>query len=211
MKSSQRRIERIRSNYVDQVINSTTRPIEPIERIQGATNQTQHPTENHLLSYQLYYQSVEELKQEFRRFYHQEKDLNQAMALLNKNETLLTQTNQLIIKYNQAVTTLRDFDQIAGTQHVKRIRDLFEEYRFDFKDIGITTTENQLLKLDPTQFVSYLSSSEDTAANLISRFKKLILKEYYTLSKIKPSHSEKFDVYEPQPQLGKGVMIEEQC
>ncbi|MCM3763130.1 hypothetical protein M3212_20645 [Alkalihalobacillus oceani] len=210
-RSSRLQTERIHANYVNRMTNIERTPhiekIDPIHESQRPFNQF---SENYLISYDRYYRSIQELKKEFKRFYHHEKELQQAIARLNDNDqTLIEQTKTLVEKYNLALEALRDFDALAGTDHLQSIHHIYTLFAEDFQAIGVTENEDYSLSLNMDQFLSFLHDAEHAASEFMGRFKAMILKEYQTFIRIKAPDTPA-DAYESQPLPVKGLLIEEQ-
>ena len=186
-RASHLRAARIHENYVNRMTNVSNNDfIESIERVDKTNSPMNHSSENYLLSYEHYYNSVQELKKEFKSFYHHEQELHEAIAQLDKNDKhLIKQTDSLVNKYNQSLTALREFDALAGTEHVKSIHHVFQSFSADFAEIGITENSDYTLTLDPQRFLHFLTESDHSAVELISRFKSMILKEYQSFIRIK--------------------------
>ncbi|TWI57246.1 hypothetical protein [Halalkalibacter nanhaiisediminis] len=201
---------RIHEIYVNRMTNvAYVDYIESIERLEKSNKPMNHSSENYLLSYEHYYKSIQELKKEFKRFYHHEKELHEAISQLDKNnKQVIIQTDNLIHKYNQALTALRDFDSLAGSNHVESIHHVFTTFAKDFAEIGITENSDYTLSLDTKRFLDFLLHSDQSDAELISRFKSMILKEYQSFMRIK-GPKKQIDAYETQPLTVKGLMIEE--
>lgn len=205
------RIERIRTNYVNRLTSSTSvQAVEGIEATQPIENETKHPTDNFILSYERYYRALQDLKEEFKQFYHHEQELKKAIEQFNANETFIYQTEQLIEKFNKAITALQQYDRTAGTEHTEAIIAILQQYEKAFSKIGISISKQVYLLFEPKKLLLYLTTSEKKEVALLSQFKSLILKEYYSFLKVKSPRSKIEKSYDPPPLQTKGLMIEEQ-
>ncbi|MFA9458705.1 hypothetical protein ACERJO_18325 [Halalkalibacter sp. AB-rgal2] len=211
MSYNRTRIERIRTNYVNRLTSSTgVHAVEEIEATRPIANETKHPADNFILSYERYYRALQDLKDEFKQFYHHEQELKKAIEQLNANETFIYQTEQLIHKFNNAITALSQYDRVAGTCHTEAIHNILQQYDEPFSEIGLHINEDNHLTLNTMKLLHFLTESKNTGTDLIGRFKSLILKEYYSFLKVKPSRTKMEHAYEPPTLQTKGLMIEEQ-
>lgn len=204
------RANRIRSSYVNKM--SATKAVDKIEAlfpIEKSKNHTDYPSDVFLASYDRYYKQIKELKKEFKKFYHHEKDLYNALRQLDTNiQKIVKHTDELITKYNQALLALAAFDKQAGTQHVLSIRQIVQLFSTDLAKLGITEEENGLLLFTPTIFISYLEENRDQFEVMLTHFKRMILEEYKSFTRIRlPGKTNPYD----QPSFEvKGLFIEDE-
>lgn len=201
---------RIHANYVNRMTNvANVDYVEKVGRMEETKTVKNQSSENYLLSYEHYYRTIQELKKEFKSLYHHEQELYEALTQLDENDKqLMKQTNSLVEKYNQALLALRQFDALAGTEHVVSIHHVFTSFSDDFAKIGITENSDFTLALDANRFLSFMKSDQ-SAAELISRFKSMVLKEYQSFMRAK-GQKKPLDAYEAQPLAVKGLIIEEE-
>ncbi|WP_062048027.1 hypothetical protein [Bacillus sp. JCM 19034] len=213
MSYNRMRLERIRSNYVNRLTSSTTvQAVEKIEATRPVENETKHPTDNFILSYERYYRALQELKEEFKQFYHREQELKNAIEQLDENGTLIYQTEQLIQKYNKAISALMQYDRITGSAHTDVIITILQHYEEAFSKVGISINHHAYLSFQCNKLLHFLTTTSNThVTELIRDFKSLIIKEYYSFIKVKNRQSKMENTYEPPPLITKGLMIEEQC
>ncbi|WP_100404868.1 hypothetical protein [Bacillus solitudinis] len=205
------RANRIYSNFVNNLShNQAIDKVEPVEPIDQMKTPSQQSSENYLLSYDLYYDKLKELKHEFKNFYHHEQALLEAIKSLDKNDALiLNQTNKLVQKYNQAILAVIDFDKISSTSYVQNVRSVFHSFSDSFAEIGVFEEDTGLLKFSPDVFISYLKHTEDAGSKLMGTFKKMILKEYQSFMNIRIP-SQDLNPYEQAPLPITGLVIEEE-
>ncbi len=198
---------RIRQSYVDRLSNSqlVTR-VEPIDPTNPTDNPTGHSSHNHLLSYENYYNNVNGLKQEFKSFYHDPGQLNDALTQLNIKPTkLMEKTNRLIGRYNQTVTALTDLDSEKATATLSKLKLIIEKYSPRLESIGIhEVKEDCLLVIDEGEFLDRVSKNPDPYRNLFLPIKKIVTDLYIALLSIK-SQSKLVSKYHqfPDGRLGK--------
>lgn len=209
--SSLLRINRLRANYVNRMsAGASVDRVEPLNPTEKGKNQQEQPSESFLDSYETYYKKIGELKKEFKRFYHRERDLLEAISDLDENkQRIVKHTNDLIERYNQALLALTDFDQIAGTRHTSYVREVLQSFSEELSEIGVTEGDSGLLDFNPNVFVSFITKDTETIEQTIKRFKAMILQNYKSLTKIRIS-TEKKNPYEQKPFEYKGLFIEEE-
>lgn len=209
--SSLLRVNRLRTNYVNRMSHSNSIDrVEPLNPTEKGKNHSDHPTESFLDSYERYYQKIGELKKEFKRFYHREKELLEAISDLDDNkQRIVKHTHDLIEKYNQALLALADFDKIAGTHHTVYVRSVLDSFSEELNEIGVTEGDSGLLDFNPKTFVSFIAKDTETIEQTIKRFKSMILQNYKSLTKIRIA-KEKQNPYEQKPFEYKGLFIEEE-
>lgn len=205
------RANRIRTNHVNRLDRgSAINRVEALSPIEKGKNERDLPSENYLNSYERYYRKFHELKKEFRKFYHQEKELLEAIQHLDENQQRFARhTNDLIDKYNQALQALADFDFVAGTNHVAHVRSVLQSFSKELAQIGITEDESGLLHFDAKVFAEFLTNDQETIEHTLLQFKSMILQNYKSFTKIQLENKKK-NPYEQQPFQYKGLIIEEQ-
>ncbi len=204
------RSNRIRTDYVNRMAQSqNVEKIERVARITETKTPLRQPSENYLLSYDHFYKQRQELKLEFKRFYYHEQAFFNAIKTLDKGDThILSHTDQLIDKYNNALLAVIDFDKIAGTDHSSAIRAVFQSFSEAFSKIGVFETEEGLLNLDPRRFIAFLKESEDSVRTFITTFKRMVLKEYRSFFAIRLP-VQKGNPYEQPIFSIKGLIVED--
>ncbi|KHF38803.1 hypothetical protein [Halalkalibacter okhensis] len=210
-RASRTKAERIQAAYVNRMTEVlSVDQVQPIDRTKHTKNHTSHPNENHLLSYERYFQSKQQIRDTFRQFYKTEKELYHAAHDLDEtSKEILTHLKNLVQKYNQTIKTIEAFDQLSKTNHLPTICELVSDEKYDLKMIGITTgPSSPFLSFDQTQFLIHLAKSKPVTLQQVKNFKALMMKEFQTLAKAKKSTY--LNQYEGPPIDLKGLMIEEE-
>lgn len=204
------RANRIRAEHVSRLERGETiHRVEAISPVEMKKIEQELPSENYLNLYEHYYKKFRELKKEFRKFYHQEKELLEAIGHLDKNgQKLVKHTRDLIEKYNQALKALADFDFVAGTSHVVQVREVLRSFSEPLFDIGISQNELGFLTFDAKKFVSFLENNRQTIEKTLAQLKEMILQTYKSFTKIQIKNQKKHP-YELEPFQYKGLIIEE--
>lgn len=189
MKVSSVKRSRIRTNFVDRKITvGKTDAVESISSISGMKNSSYNSSENQLLFYEQFYDNLKELHKEYKKFYHDEQILEDAIENFDKNrDKLLSNMKELIIKYNNAVKSLASFDKAFDTNHVIKIQDILVEYRRKLENLGIYITNHKELNLNETVFIDKIQSNENALDFLFEPTKGIILKIYAIFRNIKIS------------------------
>ncbi|WP_096199016.1 hypothetical protein [Bacillus sp. FJAT-45350] len=209
--SSSLKANRIRGNYVSSM-NQTQeiKRVEPLDPVGKTKNPVNYPSENYLDSYDRYYEKLKELKVEFKKFYHHEKELYEAIVNLDENkQKVVKHTSHLIDKYNQALQALASFDKAAGTNHIDSIRNVFHSFSEQLEPLGVYEEESGLLKFQPEKFITYIEENDEVFDSVFSQFKKMILREYKSFTSIRVP-KEQYSRYEQPIFNYKGLFIEEE-
>ncbi|WP_216828310.1 hypothetical protein [Alkalihalobacterium elongatum] len=204
------RTNRIRANYVNRMNAQNVNKIEPLAPVEKGKNNTEQPSENYLNSYDHYYEKLNDLKKEFKTFYHQEKVLLRAIQDLDIHEQkLIKQTDNLISKYNQTLKALYSYDQTVSGQHVRNVRQTLQPFQSEMEQLGITEDPQGFLFFLPRKFIKFIQSDETDFEELLIKFRQLIIESYKSLTKIRIKN-QTANPYEATPFEYKGLIIEEE-
>ncbi|MEB1806237.1 MAG: hypothetical protein LPK26_02840 [Bacillaceae bacterium] len=204
------RANRIRANYVNRMSAQHVSKIEPLAPVEKGKNNSELPSENYLDSYDRYYEKLKELKNEFKTFYHREQDLLAAINDLDSHQQkMVTHTDNLITKYNQALKALYSFDQAVSGQHVINVRQTLQTFHSEMKQLGVSENEQGFLSFEPKKFVHFIRNKESDFELLLTQFRQLIIESYKSLTKIRINHKQ-INPYEAKPFEYKGLIIEEE-
>lgn len=209
-RTSSLRTSRLRESYINRLNQAQgISRVEAVERTRRQENESEHPNETTLLSFDHYYKKIRELKREFKEFYHHEQELLQAIKKFETNkEKVVRHTSDLVEKYNQALFALIEFDRIAGTEHVSSVKEVYRRFSENLAEIGVTEKEDGLLSFHPETFIQYIEENRDHFTQLMLTFKQMILQEYRSLFGIRIDRKRK-NGYDDLPFNMKGLMIEE--
>lgn len=204
------RLDQFRTNYVKRQMDvGRTNQVEKVTRIKKTNNAHEEPSENYLLSFDHYNKTVQELKKEFKQFYHHEQKIKKALASIDENEgPLVHQTEQLINKYNDAIFALHHYDAIAKTTYATTIHDVFLTFKRDLNEMGIFAKDDYTLTFNPKVFIAFITSPNRNIEQLLTRFKSMVFKKYYSFLQIRAPIKE--HRYETAPPVIKGLIVEEE-
>ncbi|OLO40659.1 hypothetical protein BTR23_06665 [Alkalihalophilus pseudofirmus] len=204
------RANRIRANYVNRVSAQQVTKIEPLASVEKGKNNNKQPSENYLDSYDRYYQKLNDLKREFKTFYHREKELFDAICDLDMHQQkIVKHTDNLITKYNQALKALYSFDQAIRGQHVVHVRETLQTFQAEMAQLGISEDDNGFLSFTPETFIHFIRNDDSNFEELLIQFRQLIINSYKSLTKIRIKH-DTINPYEARTFEYKGLIIEEE-
>ncbi|MDV2685037.1 hypothetical protein RYX56_11710 [Alkalihalophilus lindianensis] len=208
-KVSSLRANRIHTSFVNKMSNSSgVNPITPVEKIEPTKNPTKHSTENHLSSFDYYY----------------EKQLrSQTSSLIQKqpksiedepeNEPQVNEVKELFIKfiksYNQLILTLKHSDQLTCDQYTARLHQVYDEFAESLELNGIVENEDYLLTFNEHRFNQLKDSNDCLKSEVISDFMKQILEQYQFILRDKEAARSHSNPYDKVPIYEKGLLIEE--
>lgn len=186
-KASSLRKSRIHGSYVDRN-NQISRAsgVEAVDPIKKIENSSFYSSENHLTSYDLYYDNLKELKKEYKRFYHNEQSLERAIENLKENKDKLAEKMEdLISKYNEAILSLVDFDRVFDTSNVSKIISTLNQHKKQLNKLGIYIVRDKELEMDKDIFIDRIKESPNALDLLFKPTHGLVMKLYYIFRGIK--------------------------
>lgn len=185
---------RIHSSYVDRntYVNKANK-VEAISPIKNIQNSSFHSSENHLVSYDAYYDNLKELKKEYRRFYKEEQSLEKAIKNFKDDKNkVIKNIKELISKYNLAIQSLSDFDRVFKMDNVSNIIEILNSFSGSLNSIGITIrdilleVDEEILRnsIKETPYsLDFLFSKNGLLPNLYSAFRNVKLPKKESLEK----------------------------
>ena len=187
--------KRLHTNYVQRTREvkraDIVERVSPITRIE---NDVSSPSVNHLMYSDTLYDSLMELKREYLNYYHHERNLQDAIEVIqNDLDIPLEHIVNLIEKYNAAIVSLEDFDFTLRTSHSGRIKDLVSTYDEDLNKLGISINEKSRLELNEKKFKDYLLWADSNMDTAFTSMKQLILKLYKEFKNIRGPYKDEFD------------------
>ncbi len=186
---------RIRSSYVDRNTSvKNTNKVESISPIKRVQNTSYYSSENHLMSFDAYYDTLKELKKEYKKFYHDQQQLEKAIENFNDHkDELVENMKELIDKYNNAIISLASFDKVFETNNIDTIINLLKKYQRQLNNLGIDIIRDKELKMNENIFVEKIKTSENALDFLFEPTKGLILRLYYNFKNIKVHQKNSLD------------------
>lgn len=183
------RIEKYRAHnsVVDRMTNTdNTGAVTPVDPIKPITNNPNFVSYNSLLASDDFYDKLSKLQKEYRRFYHDQQELEKALKDMSENsESLIENMRILVEKYNLAMESLKKFDLYFNTNNRKGVEDILNEFKDNLKEIGVDILENGTLKFYEFKFKRSVSKSNDALRFLFRPIKGLIIKMHKAFKNIK--------------------------
>ncbi len=211
------RTSSLKSNrYQLQYVNDLNNPeavsrVDPLQKVKPVENHTAHPSEHHLAFYENYYQSVEELKREFKAFYHDERALRAATNEFyqsNDPTQISEKLQQLLSLYNKTLDSLQSFDTAINTSHSAKVHLAFQNHADLLHSFGISTDENRHLQLDKELLHNKLLADTENTDVLFLPLKQVIIDMYKVLHGIRVPKRATSSNYDSSPLDYRGLLIE---
>lgn len=196
--------KRVHNNYVlrSKAVNRSEE-VENVKPVPKSNNQPSYSSGNYLIASDDFYENLQKLTKEYKRFYADHRQFEKATKDLEITEALFSHIKELVDKYNEAIKSLRDFDKTFGTDHVNNIKKQLEIYSKYLENIGITVEDNVQLNLNQERLQEVLVSTENPL-EIYKPMKGLIIKLYKEFKNInlpknnsKDLYSDKYDTYIP--------------
>lgn len=163
--------------------------VTPVDRVSPISNSTALISYNSLIASDEFYDKLTRLQKEYRRFYHDQQELEEALDNMSEDrecvECLVSNMKVLVEKYNTAMASLREFDLQFGTGNRSHIVNLLNEFKANLNKIGVTIKEGALLEFDEGKFKESILHSEDALKFLFRPIKGLIINLHRTFKNIK--------------------------
>lgn len=197
-KSSSIHKKRIHNDYVDRNTRVTNASkVDKVTPVNSTENSTSYNSSNYLIASDMFYDKLEELRQEYKNFYHDELELEKAIKNVksdkNDNNKLVEHMNELINKYNIAVNSLSHFDRHFNTDYISDIKDIINDFEKELNKVGIKILKEKRLSMDESIFRKKVLSSADAMYNLFRPIRLMIIRLYKVFKNIKVPKDEGYD------------------
>ena len=178
--------------YVNQNTQATNiNSVQKIDPVQKIENDPQGRPDTYLLSSDAFYDKLRKLQKEYKKFYHDEQRLEKVFKAFEDSQTELEHHMfKLIEAYNQAIDSLRDFDDAFETRHTSNILAIIKKFENQLNRIGIVFDEQAFLKLNASIFREQVKKSEDNFKFLFHPLQGLIMQLYREFKNIKTPQNE---------------------
>ena len=169
----------------------TTGAVTAVDPVDPMKNNTKFLSYNSLLASDEFYDKLSKLQKEYKRFYHDQQELEKALKDMSENsDALIENLRKLVEKYNLAMQSLKMFDLYFNVNNRKNIEDIMDEFRDNLKDIGIEVSEDGTLKLYEFKFKRSVTKSNDAIKFLFRPIKGLIIKIHRAFRNIRVPEEE---------------------
>ncbi len=194
--------DRISTMYVDRKINiNRITNIDRVTAIKPINNNTFTANENYLFYSGSFYDQLKELKEQYRSFYLNQQSLESTLKKFDEEiapeesiQELLTLIEELVHKYNLAISSLSSFEGKLGGHYSHYIEEAISQYQIQLGRIGITLTKDLTLSFNRSSAQNNLSFNPDYVSFLFDHKNGLIRKLFNLFRNIKsefqrPNHS----------------------
>lgn len=194
-KTSSFQKKKIHSDYIGRNRKITeTGMIERVKPISPSENSTKYSSSNYLIASDVFYDKLEQLREEYRKFYHHERDLEIAIESINNSKDKLSEhMMDLIFKYNRAISSLEDFDKICGTAHCLGIKEILLSFEGELNKVGINIINEKELDIDLDIFIERVINSRNPMSDLFKPVRAMIIKLYKGFKHIKIPKKNSFE------------------
>lgn len=153
--------------------------VNPVEQVSRAENNINYTRSNYLLASDQFYDSLKYLKEEYKRFYHDEQNLERAMKTLeSEKDEFFENMNNLIDKYNRTVKSLKIFDEVFHTNHLEQLKPVLDSFSVNFANIGIAISTELMLQIEEEKFKLSIKNSQQRLYFLFEPLKGFIKSLY---------------------------------
>ena len=173
------------TNTVSSTAVTAVEPIKPIK------NDPTLISYNSLLASDEFYDKLSKLNKEYRKFYHDQQELEKALKRMSENDECLTENmRRLVEKYNLALESLTKFDMHFGTVHRKDAERVLMRFKRKLSEIGVLITDESILVFDEKIFRDSVEHTTDAVKFLFNPIRGLIINLHRVFKNIKIADEE---------------------
>lgn len=178
---------RVHNNYVEQNRRVTgANAINKVNPVDGIVNNANYSSGNYLFASDAFYDKLEKLSKEYRRFYHSERDLEHAIEDIDRNtDKLLEYMNNLIKKYNIAISALQNLEEDLGTNNTSIIENILLSYEIELNYVGVSIVNEKELEISNEDFIKSVINTQDVLSTLFRPIRGMITKLYKTFRNVR--------------------------
>lgn len=189
---------------------STSSAVTPVDPVDPVQNNPALLSYNSLMASDQFYDNLAELQMEYKKFYHDQRELEKALDDMDEDkECLCENLKQLVEKYNIALGSLKMFDKQFGTRYRLDVEELLNEFKKNLSEIGVTINENASLAFEVDKFRESIMDSNDALKFLFRPIRGLIIKLHRAFTNIKIPENEDFYYYEDEGRAYNGMITDE--
>jgi hypothetical protein len=193
--------QRIHASFVERnrTIIDRASSVEPVNPVNPVQNNIGYSSANHLMTSDLLYDKLEDLKRDYLDFYNHERNLHRAIDEINLDEEIqLEMMKNLFDKYNRAIIALSHFDHQLRTNNVRKIKEIILEYSIPLNNLGIYLLRETELGIDEEKYKNNLMVSKEIRKTLFKPLRHMLLLLYREFRNIKGPYRENFDDKYPE-------------
>lgn len=194
--SSSLRARRIHSSFVERnrIVVGKASSVDAVTPIAPVENEVAYSSANHLMASDQFYEKLEKLKKEYMNFYHNERNLKDAVDEIEKDDEIsFEHINNLINKYNKTILALENLDRRMGGENISDIKTLLNKYSLPLNSIGIYRVRDKELEIDQNKFKDSLRDSKDDLDKLLNPVREFIVKLYLSFINIKEENPREWE------------------
>lgn len=210
-RGSELKSRRFQALYAKHLNNpENIRRVEAADPIKKIENHVDYPSEHYLDFYNNYYQSISDLKKEFKDFYDDERALKTALDDLDNNQGMFEEKlRTLIDKYNEALDSLKELDQAMNTKHILEVKSKLAKHYKTLHRFGVYETADGNIDLDEKKFCANLDVDSAAPEKVFIPLKQVVLSIHKALHSIRiPEQNKKNTNKYRQQQDMRGLFIE---
>ncbi|SET77681.1 hypothetical protein SAMN05660297_03472 [Natronincola peptidivorans] len=179
--------KRVQTSYVNRVKrvekNEAVDSVKPVEKI---SNSAGHYSSNYTLASDIFYKKLEELKKEFKSFYHDHRRFEEAVEILEQgDEDIVIHIKNLIEKYNTAFKSLKILDKTMNTTNAKDIAAIIDVFKTSLTNIAIDVDEDYYMTIQEETFIEIIRETQEPLKFLFEPIQGMIFKLYKAFKSIK--------------------------
>jgi hypothetical protein len=193
--------QRIHASFVERnrTIIDRASSVEAVTPINPVQNNIGYSSANHLMTSDLLYDKLEDLKRDYLDFYNHERSLNRAIDEIDLDEEIqLEMMKKLLDKYNRAIISLSHFDYQLRTNNIRKIKEIILEYSIPLNNLGIYLLRENELGIDEEKYKNNLMVSKEIRKTLFKPLRHMLLLLYREFRNIKGPYRENFDDKYPE-------------
>lgn len=194
--SSSLRAQRIHSSFVERnrIVVGKASSVDAVTPISPVENEVAYSSANHLMASDQFYEKLEKLKKEYMNFYHNERNLKDAIDEIKEDDEIsFKHINNLINKYNKTILALENLDRRMGGENISNIKNILNKYSLPLNNIGIYRVRDKELEIDQIKFKKSLMDSKDDLDKLLNPVRDFIVKLYLSFINIKEENPREWE------------------
>lgn len=187
--------DRIHNLYVDHTTQVTgVSPVDRVASVQGVDNDSHDRHETFLIASDQFYDKLKKLRDEYKRFYHDEQNLEKAIKdIQNSKDDLYHNMKKLVEVYNNAVQSLHAFDEVFYTQYAGKLVDIVKSFSEPLEKIGILIELNGNFSINEGIFKEQVEKHKEHFAFLFEPLHGMIVQLYRAFRSIKVPKEERYE------------------
>jgi len=163
--------------------------VERVTRTTASNSKSDENDSNKLLSMDIAYDKIEEMREEYKHFYSEEQSFEEAWSALQDDpDHFIDHLQEIFEAHNHVVAALTEFDKTFETDHLTALIDFVMEYESNFHIISVSLEPDSSLRVKRKKMKEQFKNHPD-AFKFLTRnggFLKKLFDFYHRLKAIKP-------------------------